>query len=103
MSFEMDKIKASKRRMRRHLAALPVESKLRIVEKLRGNGTTALSTPSDQVSEEHPKQNEQNSTLFDIIRHTVEGKPLTRQVDSDSLEERNLAAEVEGIFREKER
>ena len=48
MSVQMHKIEASKRQLRRRLAALPFAEKLRILEELRDRDTSLKANPLRQ-------------------------------------------------------
>ena len=57
MSFDLEKILASKRALRRELAVRPIAEKLRMLDALRERTLTLRSTPaSSDVLRESPAQ-----------------------------------------------
>jgi hypothetical protein len=99
----MNKTNASKRRTRRDLANLPVEDKLRIVEQLREDGVTSLAKATKEPGQASIEAPQPKPSLFEIIRHTADGRPRVNELRRGSDDEKNLAAEVETIFVKRER
>jgi hypothetical protein len=87
MSKEFGKTEQSKQRLRRRLAELPYEKKLKILDELREEHITRLPEPTPgSISATHVSK-KPGSLLHELINHTVQRHPREREITPGSVEE----------------
>jgi hypothetical protein len=102
MSTQSRKRQAGKKRMREKLSSLPVEDKLRIVEKLRDDAVKPSVISAERFAESiKHEQDESKPLLLDAIHQTLERRARGKDFEGSEKQER-LASEVQHIFDDRE-
>src|SRR6266699_881500 len=99
MDGNIRKTEASKRRIRRQLAAKAARDeafgdKIRLVEEMGDEKVPKQSKSTKPTS----LRTKQDSILLTAIRHTVDGEPRGREVVKGSDDQKELDAEVDKLF-----